>query len=96
VISEETIAFQSAPIITFGYVMQVFISLLVVLALIYVIAKYIMPRMKTSPSGRLIKVLEHIYLEPQVSAYILSVAKASWLVVVSNKQVTKIDKVEIE
>jgi flagellar biogenesis protein FliO len=92
----EAIAFQRTPIITFGYIMQVFFSLLIVLALIYFIAKYLLPRMKLSNTGKLIKILDRVYLEPQVSAYLLAAGRSAWLVVTSSKQVAKIDKVDLE
>lgn len=92
----EALAFQRTPIITFGYVAQVFFSLLVVLALIYLIAKYLLPRFKLTSSSKLIKILDRVYLEPQVSAYLLKVGKATWLIVSSNKQATCIDKIEEE
>jgi flagellar biogenesis protein FliO len=92
----EALAFQRTPIITFGYIMQVFISLLVVLAFIYLIAKYLLPRLKINATGKVIKVLDRVYLEPQVSAYILRVGKSAWLVVTSNKQVARIDKIDEE
>jgi flagellar biogenesis protein FliO len=94
--SPEAIAFQRTPIITFGYLMQVFISLLVVLAFIYLIGKYLLPRMKVAATGKLIKILDRVYLEPQISAYILQVGKRAWFIVTSNKQVEKIDEVETE
>ena len=92
----EALALQTRPIITFGYIMQVIISLLIVLAFIYFIGRYVLPRIKTAASGKMIQVLDRVHLEPQVSAYILKVAKSAWLVVVSNKQVTRIDKIEEE
>ncbi|MFH1683248.1 MAG: flagellar biosynthetic protein FliO [Candidatus Margulisiibacteriota bacterium] len=94
--SPEAITLQRTPIITFGYVIQVFFSLLIVLALIYLIAKYVLPRFKLSSTGKLIKVRDRVYLEPQVSAYLLQVGKNTWLVVASNKQVTRIDKIDEE
>lgn len=92
----EAIAFQSTPIITFGYLVQVFVSLIIVVAFIYLIGKYLLPRLKSSTSSKIIQILDRVYLEPQVSAYILKVAKTAWLIVVSNKQVAKIDKIEEE
>ncbi len=92
----EALALKTAPIITFGYIMQVFISLLVVLAFIYLIAKYLLPRMKIASTGKLIKVLDRAYLEPQVAAYVLSVGKSAWLIVTSSKQVARIDKIDEE
>lgn len=89
----EALVLEHTPIITFGYLMQVLISLLVVLAFIYLIAKYLLPRLKISATGKIIKVVDRIYLEPQVSAYILKIGKSAWLIVTSNKQVTRIDKI---
>ncbi|MFC1571477.1 flagellar biosynthetic protein FliO [Candidatus Margulisiibacteriota bacterium] len=90
----EALALQRTPIITFGYVMQVFFSLLVVLAFIYLIGRYVLPRLKVASTGKLIKILDRVYLEPQISAYILQVGKSAWLVVTSSKQVTRIDKID--
>ena len=92
----EALALQRTPIITFGYIMQVFISLLVVLAFIYLIAKYLLPKMKIAATGKVIKVLDRVYLEPQVSAYVLKVGKTAWLVMTSSKQVARIDKIDEE
>ena len=92
----EALALQRTPIITFGYIMQVFISLLVVLAFIYLIAKYLLPKMKIAATGKIIKVLDRVYLEPQVSAYVLKVGKTAWLVMTSSKQVARIDKIDEE
>lgn len=89
----EALTLQASPIITVGYVMQVFISLLVVLALIYVCARYLLPRLKVTPTGRIIQVVDRTMLEPQVSAYILKVGKKAWLVLTSNKQIEKVDEI---
>jgi hypothetical protein len=35
-------------------------------------------------------------LEPQVTAYVLRIKKKSWLIVTSNKQVAKIDNLDLE
>lgn len=93
-ITTEALTLQHSPIITLGYVMQVLLSLGIVLSLIYVIAKFVLPRLKVSAPGRLIQVKDRVFLEPQISAYILKVGKSAWLVVAGNKQVTKIDKIE--
>jgi flagellar biogenesis protein FliO len=92
--TEEALAFQQTPAITAGSVFQLIFSLLVVLALIYLIARYVMPRLKISPNGKIIQILDRVYLEPQVTASLLKVGKIVWLVVTSNKQVTKIDRLE--
>lgn len=90
----EAIHFQTTPVVTFGYIMQVVLSLLIVLAFIYLISRFILPRMKESSGGKFIKVLDRVYLEPQVSAYILKVGKSVWLLAISNKQVTRVDKID--
>ena len=92
--TQEALSLSTTPIITFGYIMQVFISLLVVLAFIYLAAKYVFPKIKTSNTGKLIKIIDRVYLEPQVSAYILKVEKSAWLIAVSNKQISRIDRID--
>jgi flagellar biogenesis protein FliO len=92
----EALALQRTPIITFGYIMQVFFSLLFVLALIVLSAKYLLPRLRTHATGKLIKVLDRVFLEPQVTAYVLKVGANNWLIVTSSKQVARIDKIEEE
>ncbi|MEA3494098.1 MAG: flagellar biosynthetic protein FliO [Candidatus Margulisiibacteriota bacterium] len=94
--SQEALVFESTPVITFGYIMQVFFSLLIVLAFIYLIGKYLLPRLKTNAFGRYIKVIDRVYLEPQVGAYILKVGKSAWLVAVGKQSIVKIDKIEEE
>lgn len=95
--SQETgIVLQRSPIITAGYLIQVVFSLAVVLAIIYIIAKFILPKFKIAAPGRLIQVVDRIMLEPQVSAYILKVGKSAWLVVASAKNVIRVDKIEEE
>jgi flagellar biogenesis protein FliO len=94
--TSEAITLQTAPIITFSYIMQVIFSLLIVLTFIYLISKFLLPRLKESSSGKLIKVLDRIYMEPQVAAYVLKVGKTAWLVGVSNKHFTRIDKLDEE
>ena len=93
----EVVVFQSTPIITFGYIMQVFFSLLVVIAVIYLVSKYVLPRLKaSSTTGKIIKITDRVYLEPQVAAYILQVGQSAWLIAVSNKQIARIDKIDPE
>ncbi|MGB9613254.1 MAG: hypothetical protein ACPL4K_03650 [Candidatus Margulisiibacteriota bacterium] len=92
----ETFALQTSPIITAGYLMQIILSLAVIVALIYVIGRFILPKLKITPVGKIIQVVDRAFLEPQVAAYILKVGKKAWLVVISNKQIAKIDEVEVE
>jgi len=90
----EALVLNTTPIITFGYVIQVIISLAIIIGFIYMCAKFILPKLKVGNTGKLIKLVDKIFLEPQVSAYILKVKKAAWLVVVSNKQISRIDKID--
>lgn len=94
--STETLVLQSSPIITIGYVMQVLLSLGVVVTLIYVSAKFLLPRLKPTGGGKIVRILDRVFLEPQVTAYVLKAGKAAWLVVISNKQIAKIDRVDDE
>ncbi len=93
-ITREALVLQTSPIITAGYIFQVLISLAVVVAFIYVIAKFLLPRMQINAPGRLIKVIDRLMLEPQVTAYVLKIGKRSWFLVSSAKNVTKIDEIE--
>jgi len=86
----EALALQSSPIITAGYVLQTIVSLAIVVGLIYVIARFVLPKMRVSGTGRLIQVLDRVPLEPQVSAYIIKVGKRSWLVAAGGKNIEKI------
>ena len=90
----EALVLQSSPIITAGYVMQVIFSLAIVVALIYAIARFLLPKLKTGGAGRLIQVVDRVLIEPQVAAYVLKVGKKSWLIVSSNKNVATIAELE--
>lgn len=92
--AESIVITSPTPLITFGYIMQLIFSLLVVVGFIFIVAKYVLPKIKTSTKGNFISVVDRVVLEPQVSSYILKVRDAAWLIVVSNKNVTKIDKLE--
>jgi len=94
--SPEALALQTTPVITFGYIMQVFFSLLVVLAIIYVVGRFVLPRLKTGGTGKLIKILDRVYLEPNVAAYILRVGKSAWLIAVNRQNIVRIDKIDEE
>ncbi len=86
----EALALQSSPIITAGYVLQTIVSLAIVIGLIYVIARFVLPKMRVSGTGRLIQVLDRVSLEPQVAAYIIKVGKKSWLIAAGGKNIEKI------
>ncbi|MFA5839548.1 MAG: flagellar biosynthetic protein FliO [Candidatus Margulisiibacteriota bacterium] len=92
----EALSLETTPIITFGYVMQVIISLFIVMGFIWLAAKYLLPRLKSSDAGKIIKVLDRAYLEPQVTAYLLRIGDKTWLVGASNKNITLIDKIDLK
>ncbi|MCX5726305.1 MAG: flagellar biosynthetic protein FliO [Candidatus Saganbacteria bacterium] len=85
---------EQAPLTTFGYFFQVFLSLLFVFALIYIFSKYFLPKFKVSGTGRFIEVVERVGLEPGVSSYIIKVREKSWLVLISNKNIQLIERLE--
>ncbi len=94
-ITSEAILADRSPIISFGYLMQVFFSLLIVAAFLYLTSKYVLPKLQVAASkGRMIDVVDRIGLEPQVTAYILRVNKRSWLVVSSSKNVQVVSELE--
>jgi flagellar biogenesis protein FliO len=94
-ITSEAILADRTPLISIGYLMQVFFSLLIVAAFLYLTAKYILPKLQVSASkGRMIDVIDRIGLEPQVTAYILRVTKRSWLIVSSSKNVQVVSELE--
>jgi flagellar biogenesis protein FliO len=86
----EALVLHSSSVITFGEVMKTVFSLALVVGLIYLIARFLMPRLKVAGSGKLIQVVDRVLIEPQVAAYILKVGKKSWLLVSGNKNVQKI------
>jgi flagellar biogenesis protein FliO len=91
----EALALQSSPIITAGYVMQVLFSLVVVVALIVVIARFLLPRLNIASTGKIVQVADRVMLEPQVSAYVLKVKDRAWLVVASSKNVASLGEVQL-
>ncbi|MFA5113716.1 MAG: hypothetical protein WC529_05420 [Candidatus Margulisiibacteriota bacterium] len=92
----EALVLSSSPIMTVGYLMQVILSLAIVLGLIFVIARYLLPRLKVAPGGKLIQVADRVMLEPQLTAYVLKVKGKSWLVVAGSKGVAAVGEVEAE
>lgn len=93
-ITPEVITVGRSPLITFGYIVQLLVSLAIVVGLIYFAAKYLTPKLNLGSTGQMIKIKDRIFLEPQVSAYIISAQDMNYLIVVSNKGVTLIDKLE--
>jgi flagellar biogenesis protein FliO len=90
----EALSLNKTPIVTFGYIVQVTISLLVVLGLIYLTSRYLLPRLQVNPKGKLLEVLDRVGLEPQVTAYVLKFKKNLYVVGVSNKNVSLLDKLK--
>ena len=93
-ISPEVVTVTKSPLVTVGYLIQLLVSLAIVIGLIYFAAKYLLPKIQLPSSGSIIKVIDRIGLEPQVSAYIIGVYAKTYLVVISNKNATLIDKIE--
>ena len=91
----EALAFQQPAVLSAGAIFQGIVSLAIVLAVIWVIAKYLLQKLKIPSSSKIIQIVDRVYLEPQVTSYILKAGCDSWLVVVSNKQIAKIDKVNL-
>ncbi|GEM_PF-3331518 len=90
-----TAAYQSSSAaVSIGYVIQLLFSLLVVLGFLYVTAKYLLPKLKTSSKSEHMELFDRLVVEPQVTLYIVKAAGRSWLVSISNKTVTVIDKFE--
>lgn len=88
----EALALQKTPIVTFGYMIQVLLSLAVVLGLIYLMAKYVLPRLHVQGLSKTIKIIDRIGIEPQVTAYHLKAGNFIYFVLVSNKNATLLDK----
>ena len=89
----EALTLHQTPIVTFGYIIQVLLSLAIVIGFIYVAAKYLLPRLQQIvPKGKLMQVTDRMGLEPQVTVYSLKIESYTYLLAVSNKNVTLIDK----
>ncbi|MFH1761718.1 MAG: hypothetical protein ABIA63_11525, partial [bacterium] len=57
-ITPEAVTLKTSPIITFGYIVQVIISLAIIIGLIYLSGKYLMPRLQFTSTGKNIEVIE--------------------------------------
>ena len=90
----EALTLNKTPIVTFGYIVQVAISLAIVLGLIYLTSRFLLPRLQVNPKGKLLEVLDRVGLEPQVTAYVLKFKKNIYVVGVSNKNVSLLDKLK--
>lgn len=77
--------------------LQVFFSLLLVLFLIYVSARYLLPRLSPLASNkRYVQIIEKVPLESQVTLYLVKVGSQTWLIGVGHKQVQLISSVSLE
>lgn len=90
----EVLTLKTSPILSFGYLFQLLISLAIVISLIYLAAKYIFPRLEIKPKGKNIQVIEKTLLEPQTFAYLIKVYDKTFFVVTSNKNINCIEKFE--
>ncbi len=95
-VSPEVITVARSPLVSVGYVFQLIISLSIVIGLIYFSAKYLLPKVQPSSGERIIEVIDRVGLEPQVTSYVISAKGRSYLIVVSNKGVALIDKLDNE
>lgn len=88
----EAIVLQKSPILSFSYIMQVIISLVIVIGIIYLCAKYVFPKLQVSQKGKHIEVVDRVGLEPQVTTYTIKAGSYNYLIVVSSKNVALLDK----
>ena len=93
-LTEEAMPLKSSPVITVGYLIQLLFSLLIVFGLIYLTAKYVLPKLQVTSKGRLIEVVDRVGLEPGVSAYIIKAGGKSYLLAASSKNVQFISEIE--
>ncbi|MFH0887464.1 MAG: hypothetical protein V1843_04780 [bacterium] len=94
--TKEAIGLNSSPIITFGYVFQLFLSLAVVIGLIYFTAKYVLPKFKVGGGTGVIQIIDRVMLEPQVASYVLKIKGKVYVVMVSSKNVIVLDQYKDE
>lgn len=91
----ETLTFQKTPIVTIGYIMQVILSLLIVLGLLWVSSKYLLPRLKFTPQGKNIEIIERVVLEPGLSAYIIKIKSGKkYVIAAGQKGIALLDRIE--
>lgn len=77
-----------------SYLLQLFFSLIVTIGLIYLAARFFLPKLNLARGSEKIKIIARKALEPQVTAYLLGAYESEWLILVSHKNVVKIDKVD--
>lgn len=94
--TQEALVLRASPIITFGYIMQMIFSLAIVLGIIYLCAKFLLPKIKLSGTGKFITVLDRVALEPNVSLYVIQIGIKKWLIGVGQKNITRIEQLDEE
>ncbi|MEI6050988.1 MAG: hypothetical protein WCS03_19030 [Bacteroidota bacterium] len=94
--SESASMQQYSPVISFGYIVQLIFSLAVVMGFIYMAAKYMLPKMQTNTKGKYQEIKDKLVLEPQVTSYVIGCGNTAYLVIVSNKSATVIDKISLK
>jgi flagellar biogenesis protein FliO len=94
IVSPEAAVIVRSPLITIGYIFQLIVSLSIVIGLIFFSAKYILPKIQLPSHGKMIEIVDRIGLEPQVSVYVIRYMEDRYLLAVSNKNVTLIEKLE--
>jgi hypothetical protein len=92
--SPEVMNVGRSPLITVGYIFQLLISFGIVIGLIFFAAKYILPKVQLPSAGRSLEILDRLGLEPSVTTYVIAWNEKKYLVIVSNKSATLIDKLE--
>ncbi|MBU0687655.1 MAG: hypothetical protein KKB81_07430 [Candidatus Margulisbacteria bacterium] len=90
----EALSLNQTPIVTFGYIMQVLFSLIIVLGIIYLAARYVLPRLQFKSRGTILSLEDRIGLDPQVTAYVIRAEEKRWVIVVSKNNVAVVDKLE--
>lgn len=90
----ESLKLTHTPIVTFSYIMQILFSLLVVLGIFYVASRYVLPKLQFKNKGTELELEDRLGLEPQVSAYVIKRKNKRWLIAVSSKNITVVDKLE--
>ena len=90
-VKETPLILEKSPVVTFGYLVQVSLSLAIVLGLIYLTSKYLLPKLQANLTSKMISVKDRLTLEPQVSIYIVKVGSKNYVLASSNKTVTLLD-----
>jgi flagellar biogenesis protein FliO len=94
IVSSAELGLKTSPVISFGYVIQLIFSLLIVIGILYAGARFILPRFNLVGEKGLINILDRKFMDAQSTAYILAVGKKKWLIVIAKGQVARIDALE--